>query len=118
METFFEHIQTGNVAADSKGSKGWFVGAFLPKAAGLRQTKHVAMRWTTIAAGKTRKGWIVTDVPGTMLILVSGKLKVLLRDGEVVLDKPGDYVIWGRGTEYRWHAQSDATIITASWPAV
>ena len=34
---------------------------------------------------------------------------------EVVLDVPGDFVIWGAGLEHRWQPLALATVVTIRW---
>jgi quercetin dioxygenase-like cupin family protein len=35
----------------------------------------------------------------------------------VTLQRQGDYVVWGKGTDHSWQAEDDSTVITVRWPS-
>jgi quercetin dioxygenase-like cupin family protein len=36
----------------------------------------------------------------------------------VMLEKPGDYVMWGPGVSHTYRAEEDSVVITVSWPSL
>jgi hypothetical protein len=43
---------------------------------------------------------------------------VELPDRTVLLRQPGDYVVWGRGTDHSWCAEVESVVLTVRWPSV
>jgi quercetin dioxygenase-like cupin family protein len=51
-------------------------------------------------------------------VLLDGKFRIDLRSGSVMLERRGDYVMWGPGTDHSWEAVSDSTVLTVRWPSL
>lgn len=108
---------SGNAIADSKHSRGWFVGSFLPESLGVRHSDILEIKWGHHhRAGEIRPEWATNETRHIVAILIAGKLDMEFRDQTVRLEKPGDYVAWGPGFDHRWRSLADNTvIITVRW---
>jgi hypothetical protein len=60
---------------------------------------------------------VAGDQRYTMIILVSGRFRLELTPGATVLDRQGDYVVWGPGIDHSWQAEADSVVITVGWPS-
>ena len=109
------NIQTGNAELDSIDTRGWFVGSFIEEKFGLRHTDDIELKWGVIKAGDERAEWVTGEKRTTIGILISGKFTMDFRDKSLTFDKPGDYVIWGPGTDHKWHSSDDAVWLTIRW---
>ena len=108
----------GNAADDGAMSAGWFVGHFLdPAKAGLRATSGFEAKWSSHKTGEQRERWTTDENHATIVILIHGRLKLHLRDADHVLSKPGDYIIWGPGTDHSWSAEETCLVVTFRLPA-
>lgn len=111
-------IQTGNAEIDTSDTRGWLVGGFIQERFGLRHTGDVEIKWGVHTAGSAREEWVTGESRTTIGILVSGTFEVEFRDQTVVFDRPGDYVMWGPGTDHRWRAPTDCILLTVRWPSI
>ena len=111
-------IQTGNAELDSINTRGWFVGNFIKEEFGLRHTDDIELKWGVLKAGDERAEWVTGETRTTIGILISGKFTMDFRDRSLTFDKPGDYVMWGPGTDHKWYAPEDAVWLTIRWPSV
>jgi hypothetical protein len=110
----------GNANEDGTATRGWFIGHFIPPAiGGIRSTSDFETKWCVCHAGERRTTPAASTASGTTLvILVSGRLRLIFNDGEALLSHPADYAIWsGEGT-HSWIAESDSTVITFRTPPV
>ena len=107
----------GNATDDGAHSAGWFVGPFLdPAQAGLRATSAFEAKWSAHEVGDQRKCWVVDDSRATIVILIRGRLRLQLRNADHVLSTPGDYIIWGSGTDHSWIAEESCLVVTFRLP--
>jgi quercetin dioxygenase-like cupin family protein len=53
-----------------------------------------------------------------LLVLISGRFRVELPDRSVLLERPGDYVVWGHGVDHTWWADEESVVLTVRWPSV
>ena len=111
-------IQTGNTVTDGSDSRGWVVGHFIDPSLGLRQSKDVEIKWGIHTAGEVRDGWVTGETRTTMAVLISGKCEAIFRDRAITLSQPGDYVMWGPGTDHTWKSLEDSVVMTVRWPSV
>lgn len=51
-----------------------------------------------------------------MLLLVSGRFRLDLTIGSTMLERQGDYVVSGPGTDHSWQAEQDSVVITIRSP--
>ncbi len=110
-------VYVGNAYADGEHEGGWILGHFLPPG-DPRHSADVEVKWGVHPPGDTRARWAVEETRTAVLVLVSGSFVMLFRDREVVLDRPGDYVLWGPGEDHSWRADTDAVVLTVRWPSV
>jgi quercetin dioxygenase-like cupin family protein len=108
--------RSGNAQHDGAPTGGWFVGHFLP-AATVAGTDDVELKWFTHPAGQQRDGWATGEERTTVALLISGRFRIDLPDGQVLLETPGDYVMWGPGTAHSWKSESESTMVTIRWPS-
>lgn len=110
-------VHVGNAYADGATEGGWILGHFRP-AGDARHSAEVEVKWGVHPAGDTRAAWAVGETRTALLVLVSGRFVMIFRSREVVLDRPGDYVVWGPGEDHSWRAETDAVAVTVRWPSV
>ncbi|MGH2561249.1 MAG: signal peptidase I [Thermomicrobiales bacterium] len=111
-------VHTGNAAAEGPARHGWFLGHFLEERHNLRSTRDVEMKWGHHAAGEGQDEWTVNRHATTLSILISGRDRISFPYREVVLRRPGDYVIWAPGIPHRWRAEEESVVLTVRWPSV
>ena len=107
--------RAGNASEDGHANRGWFIGSFIGDA--LRGTEDVELKWGEHARGERRLAWAEGDARSSASILVSGRFRIELADGSVVLERPGDYLIWGPGVGHTWEAEEDSVVLTVRWPS-
>lgn len=116
-------ISTGNALQDGRQSSpaGWFVGHFIDNDA-LRRTKDVEIKWGIHTTGATNGSFSTNQTARTMSVLIRGRFRLTFLDGEkardVLLEKEGDYVLWGSGIPHNWKAEEDSVVLTVRWPSV
>lgn len=115
--TAVHSIQTGNIEVDSANTRGWLVGNFIEEKFGLRHTKDVEIKWGVHQKGIGREEWVTGETRTAIGILISGTLEMEFRDRKIIFDKPGDYIMWGPGTDHRWRATTDCVWLTIRWPS-
>lgn len=112
-----EMIYTGNAKTDGAETRGWFVGGFLPEACGLRSTNDVEVKWSEHEPGAARTEWVTSETRTTVAVLISGEFTMEFRDQTITLTRPGDYVMWSRGTDHKWRVPNGGTLLTMRWPS-
>lgn len=48
-------------------------------------------------------------------------LRDLLEDSEArgtILERQGDYVVWGPGIDHSWQAEADSVVVAIRWPSL
>jgi hypothetical protein len=114
----------GNAGKDAGARRGWIVGHFVDDAGNLHHSKDVEVKWGVHPAGDERTEWAPGIHDRTLLILVSGRWRLELAPEEheptetILLDTPGDYVVWEQGINHRWRAEADSVMITVRWPSL
>lgn len=109
--------ETGNAARESQPFRGWFLGQFVPEQLGLRATDQVEVKWGVHEAGERQAEWSLNRTATTISILLRGRDRISFPDGDVLLEREGDYVIWGPGVPHRWHALAHSVVLTVRWPS-
>lgn len=120
-----ERIDTHRIAIGNAehfpDSRGWFVGAFIDPAAGIRHAP-VEVKWSDHPAGQERPGGIAPGADATTVTaLVSGRFEVTFpgeHPDRVLLARPGDYAVFGPGVPHTWRALTDSTMFTVRWRTV
>jgi quercetin dioxygenase-like cupin family protein len=109
----------GNANDDADQHRGWLLGHFIDPAVGpARVTSDVEVKWGIHPPGQRRAEWIVGDDRTTMLLIVSGRFRLELSTGSAVLQRQGDYVVWGPGIDHAWEAELDSVVIKVRWPSI
>ncbi|MDF2708169.1 MAG: signal peptidase [Nonomuraea muscovyensis] len=110
-------VYVGNAEIDGAGDDGWLLGHF--KSAGdPRHSTDVEIKWGVHAAGDVRAAWVRGERRTALLVLISGRFRVELPGRSVLLERRGDYVVWGRGVDHSWVAEEDSVVLTVRWPSV
>lgn len=130
-------VTYGNAWADGRASAGWWVGHFVlgdvshmkarsetgmgmrtkMRGAQLRQTNVVETKWASHGKGARRARFASNAAATSMAILVTGRHRIEFARAFVILERPGDYVIWGPGVPHSWTALDASTLITVRWPS-
>lgn len=110
-------VVRGNAAEGGNGRRGWLVGHFLPDPDDPRTTADVEVKWAVYNGGETRAAWGVNDRAHTLAILVRGRFRLTFPDGDALLSREGDYVLWDPGVPHRWRAETAAVVVTVRWPS-
>jgi hypothetical protein len=63
----------------------------------VRSSKAVEVKWGILPAGEKRAAWTTDDQRTTLVLLVSGNLKVELEVASFMLEGQGDYLVWRPG---------------------
>lgn len=116
------HFYFGHAANDQIGNTGWFLGQFVPEQAGLRHQTDVELKWGLHKHGERRSAPWATEASTTVAILIAGALQLEFHIGEtpqmVMLEKQGDYVVYGPDIVHSWEAVGDAVVLTVRFPSV
>lgn len=107
----------GNAADDAPAHRGWLVGHFLPTD-DIRHSDDVEVKWGVHPKGDERTGRVETEHRTTVVLLVSGRFRVDLDIGQVILKRTGDYVMYGPGVGHSWFAEEGSVVITVRWPSI
>jgi hypothetical protein len=107
----------GNAAEDGRETRGWILGHFVNPAEQVRSSKDVEVKWAAHPAGDKRAQWTAGEQRTTLILLISGSFRVDLTTGSVLLERQGDYLVWGAGINHSWEALTDAVVITVRWPS-
>lgn len=108
----------GNAEQDGCDRRGWFMGHFIdPKQQG-RSTADLELKWGVHSAGEKRTEWGVTPHSTTISILIEGRFRLQFAEQEVILARPGDYVIWQPGVGHTWWAEEYSKVLTVRYPSV
>ena len=126
-----DNWHAGNAAEDSADYRGWLVGHFIDPSHGtMRKTTDLEVKWGIHPAGDKRVAWTEGEDRTTLVVLVSGKFRVDLSTktsgdlqpgwsmNPVTLERQGDYLTWGPGTDHSWQAEEDSVVITVRWPSI
>lgn len=112
-----DDVYTGNAGKDAALDRGWLLGHFKDPG-DPRHSDDVEVKWGVHARGDQRERWVEGETRTTLLVLISGRFRVELPGRSVVLAEPGDYMVWGRGTDHSWCSEEDSVLVTVRWPSV
>ncbi|MFB6954267.1 signal peptidase I [Streptomyces niveus] len=110
-------VYVGNAGEDATLDRGWLLGHF-KDAGDPRHSDAVEIKWGVHPPGDERASWVRGEVRTALLVLISGRFRVELPDRSVLLERQGDYVVWGRGTDHSWFAEEESVVLTVRWPSV
>jgi len=109
---------TGNANDDSNIHRGWLLGHFIQPDGSIRSTGTLEVKWGIHPAGEKRVDWTSGEVRTMLVVLISGRFRIDLSVGEVLMERQGDYAVWGPGIEHSWEAIEDSVVLTVRWPSV
>ncbi len=112
-----ENVYVGNATPDAAGDHGWLLGHFKPPG-DPRHSDDVEIKWGVHPPGDERAQWTTEEKRTALLILISGRFRVELPGRSVLLEKQGDYVVWGRGVDHSWYAEESSVVMTVRWPSI
>jgi hypothetical protein len=107
----------GNAVNEGEKRWGWFMGHFITPEDDLRSTEALEVKWAVHKAGDQRTEWAVNNEAATLSILINGRFCLQFEEGDILLSREGDYVLWCSGVPHCWFAESDSTILTVRWPS-
>ncbi|MFE1046708.1 signal peptidase I [Streptomyces olivaceus] len=110
-------VYAGNAGEDSATGRGWLLGHFREEG-DPRHSDAVEVKWGVHPRGERRAQWVEGEVRTALLVLVSGRFRVEFPRRSVLLERQGDYVVWGRGVDHSWFAEDDSVVMTLRWPSV
>ncbi len=96
---------------------GWLLGHFREEG-DPRHSDAVEVKWGVHPRGERRAQWVEGEVRTALLVLVSGRFRMEFPRRSVLLERQGDYVVWGRGVDHSWFAEDDSVVMTLRWPSV
>ena len=108
---------SGNVADASKDTRGWFLGHFMPGADNPLRSPDVELKWYTHAKGETRAEWAPATLVRTLNILIRGRFALVFPNEEVLLEKEGDFVLFGPGVPHSFRSIEESLVLTVRWPS-
>ncbi|MEV5353261.1 signal peptidase I [Streptomyces sp. NPDC086081] len=112
-----DRVYVGNAGRDAVLDRGWILGHF--KGAGdPRRSEAVEIKWGVHPRGEARSRWVRGEERTALLVLISGRFRVELPGRSVLLERQGDYVVWGRGVDHSWRAEEESVVLTVRWPSV
>ncbi|WP_370066100.1 signal peptidase I [Streptacidiphilus sp. MAP5-3] len=112
-----DSVYVGNAGADAALDRGWILGHF-KEPGDPRHSEDVEIKWGVHPAGDKRLEWVEGEHRTALLVLISGRFRMEFRDRSVVLERQGEYVVWGRGVDHSWVAEEESVVMTVRWPSV
>lgn len=112
----------GNAVEDGmeNAAKGWFIGHFVRDGSGLRRSRDLEVKWGEHQAGEQKRSRRTNERATTLTLLISGRFVMTFPrlEVDVILEQPGDYVIFAPGVEHKWHSETQSIVVTVRWPSV
>ncbi|WP_338897439.1 signal peptidase I [Streptomyces sp. TG1A-60] len=112
-----DSVYVGNAGKDAALDRGWLLGHFKPDG-DPRQSDEVEIKWGVHPQGDTRARWVRGEERTALQVLISGRFRVDFPSRSVVLERQGDYVVWGHGVDHSWVAEEESVVLTVRWPSV
>ena len=82
------------------------------------QTSELELKWYTHAKGETRSEWAPGNPVKTLNILVRGHFVLLFPGREIVLEKEGDFALFGPGVPHSFRSEQESLVLTVRWPSL
>ncbi|MGW2448577.1 signal peptidase I [Streptomyces sp. NPDC001494] len=112
-----DSVYVGNAGEDAALDRGWLLGHF-KDVGDPRHSEAVEIKWGVHPRADARAQRVRGEERTALLVLVSGRFRVELPGRSVLLEKQGDYVVWGRGVDHSWFAEEESVVLTVRWPSV
>jgi len=109
---------TGNAAAASKDRNGWFLGHFMQGDDNPLHSTDLEVKWFTHARGETRREWSPASEVRTLSILIRGRFVLLFPDHEVLLQREGDFVLFGPEIAHSYRCEEESLVLSIRWPSI
>lgn len=109
---------SGNAKTDAR-KDGWFLGWFQREEGGRPElySEILELKWGEHTPQGPKP--LGNDKPVTTItILVKGTLRLIFPDTEFLLQRPGDFVLWGPGDSHSWEVLEDSLVFTVRWPSI
>ncbi|MFE6488318.1 signal peptidase I [Streptomyces sp. NPDC057757] len=110
-------VYVGNASSDAAVNRGWLLGHFQEQG-DPRHSDAVEVKWGVHPRGEQRAQWVEGEVRTALLVLITGRFRMEFPGRSVVLERQGDYVVWGQGVDHTWFAEDDSVVMTLRWPSV
>jgi hypothetical protein len=110
-------VYVGNAGRDATGNRGWLLGHFKEQG-DPRRSDAVEVKWGVHPRGEQRAQWVQGEMRTALLVLITGRFRMEFRGRSVLLERQGDYVVWGQGVDHSWFAEDDSVVMTLRWPSV
>ncbi|MFI6339000.1 signal peptidase I [Streptomyces sp. NPDC050535] len=110
-------VYVGNAGSDAAGNQGWLLGHFKEQG-DPRHSDAVEVKWGVHPRGEQRAQWVQGEVRTALLVLITGRFRMEFPGRSVLLERQGDYVVWGQGVDHSWFAEDDSVVMTLRWPSV
>ncbi|RPK52853.1 signal peptidase I [Streptomyces sp. ADI93-02] len=110
-------VYVGHAAEDAALDRGWLLGHFKDPE-DPRHSEALEIKWGVHPRGDERAQWVRGEERTALLVLISGRFRMRFPRREVLLERQGDYVVWGRGVDHSWHADEESVVLTVRWPSV
>lgn len=111
---------SGNAESEGKDHRGWFVGHFMDQPPQKRDDLEI--KWSHHPQGDGDPEFDAQKFAKTISILIFGKIEYSFRKGDkvesVIVDMPGDYVMWESGVGHSWRVLEDSLSLTVRWPSL
>lgn len=116
-------IYLGNAVVDGQKSKFWIAGQFMAKynegsQNDPRVNHNVEIKWGVHKKGDKKVSLAKQKSATTLTILISGKFLNNIDGKQYLLEKQGDYLVYGPNLFHNWEAIEDTVIATIRWPSV
>lgn len=112
-------LTTGHADALPPERRGWLLGRF---GEGPLEDSDLEVKWARHRAGERRHETVRNLRARSLSILVAGRFRFTFvsKEGrsEVLLERPGSWVLWEPGLGHEWEALEDATVLTVRWPSL
>lgn len=110
-------VYVGNADQDGALDHGWLVGHF-KDTRDPRHSEAVEVKWGVHPAGDERARWVEGEERSAVLVLISGRFRLEFPGRSVLLERRGDYVMWGVGVDHSWVAEEESVVLTVRWPSL
>ncbi|MET7476594.1 signal peptidase I [Streptomyces sp. NPDC005648] len=110
-------VYVGNAGIDAPLDRGWLLGHF-KEPDDPRHSDAVEVKWGVHPRGDERPQWVRGEKRTALLVLISGRFRVEFPERSVILERQGDYVVWGPGVDHSWFAEEESVLLTVRWPSV
>lgn len=107
----------GSAPVDGRLHNGWWVGHFMGKHSPQYSTS-VETKWAVHKSRNVHDGFSINHVATSMAVLIYGRHRMEFQDSYVILENPGDYVLWGPGVMHSWTTLKDSAVLSLRWPSI